>query len=164
MNKENIEAKVVSLTRKIHPQDLGEETSKLENILRQALEEAVAEKRIESGSSILSKTTFGSSSPNQFKKYLEEILNSSPFTENREYSNYLLAAKDREVEEAGQVAIKRYQELIQEELEQELTKAKIEAIAEERKRVVGEIKSRMPSHDAVMEYLGTLDKPLTDNE
>jgi len=100
MNKENIEAKVVSLTRKIHPQDLGEETSKLENILRQALEEAVAEKRIESGSSILSKTTFGSSSPNQFKKYLEEILNSSPFTENREYSNYLLAAKDREIEEA----------------------------------------------------------------
>jgi len=100
MNKENIEAKVVSLTRKIHPQDLGEETSKLENILRQALEEAVAEKRIESGSSILSKTTFGSSSPNQFKKYLEEILNSSPFTENREYSNYLLAAKDRDIAEA----------------------------------------------------------------
>jgi len=32
-----IEAQVVSLTRKIHPQDLGEETSKLENILRQAL-------------------------------------------------------------------------------------------------------------------------------
>jgi len=45
MNKEYIEAKVVSLTRKIHPQDLGEETSKLENILRQALEEVVAEER-----------------------------------------------------------------------------------------------------------------------
>ena len=37
MNQEYIEAQVVSLTRKIHPQDLGEETSKLENILRQAL-------------------------------------------------------------------------------------------------------------------------------
>ena len=45
MNKEYIEAQVVSLTRKIHPQDLGEETSKLENILRQALEDTVAEER-----------------------------------------------------------------------------------------------------------------------
>jgi len=45
MNQEYIEAQVVSLTRKIHPQDLGEETSKLENILRQALEEVVAEDR-----------------------------------------------------------------------------------------------------------------------
>ena len=45
MNQEYIEAQVVSLTRKIHPQDLGEETSKLENILRQALEEVVEEGR-----------------------------------------------------------------------------------------------------------------------
>ena len=45
MNQEYIEAQVVSLTRRIHPQDLGEETSKLENILRQALEDAVAEER-----------------------------------------------------------------------------------------------------------------------
>ena len=43
--EEYIEAQVVSLTRKIHPQDLGEETSKLENMLRQALEEVVAEER-----------------------------------------------------------------------------------------------------------------------
>jgi len=42
---EYIEAKVVSLTRKIHPQDLGEKTSKLENTLRQALEEIVVEDR-----------------------------------------------------------------------------------------------------------------------
>ena len=42
---EYIESQVISLTRKIHPQDLGEETSKLENILRQALEEVVAEER-----------------------------------------------------------------------------------------------------------------------
>lgn len=45
MKNEYIEAQVVSLTRRIHPQDLGEETSKLENILRQALEDTVAEER-----------------------------------------------------------------------------------------------------------------------
>ena len=45
MQEENIEVQVASLTRKIHPQDLGEETSKLENTLRQALEEAIAEER-----------------------------------------------------------------------------------------------------------------------
>jgi len=45
MNQEYIESQVISLTRKIHPQDLGEKTSKLENTLRQALEEVVAEDR-----------------------------------------------------------------------------------------------------------------------
>ena len=45
MNKQYTESQVISLTRKIHPQDLGGETSKLENILRQALEEVVAEER-----------------------------------------------------------------------------------------------------------------------
>ena len=39
------------------------------------------------------------------------------------------------IAQAGLVAIKRYQELIQEELDQQLTKAKIEAVAEERARV-----------------------------
>ena len=34
-----------------------------------------------------------------------------------------------------------------------------QALAEERKRVVMEIRKRMPSHDAVMEYLSSLDKP-----
>jgi len=39
-----------------------------------------------------------------------------------------------------------------------------QALAEERKRVVMEIRKRMPSHDAVMEYLSSLDKPLTDKQ
>jgi len=39
-----------------------------------------------------------------------------------------------------------------------------QALAEERKRVVMEIGKRMPSHDAVMEYLSSLDKPLTDKQ
>jgi len=56
------------------------------------------------------------------------------------------------IAQAGQVAIKRYQELIQEELEQELTKAKMEAIAKERARVVGLIKSRKPNEYAVRQY------------
>ena len=43
MKKEYIEAQVVFLTRRIHPQDLGEETSKLENTLRQALEDVEQE-------------------------------------------------------------------------------------------------------------------------
>ena len=43
MIKEYIEAQVVFLTRRIHPQDLGEETSKLENTLRQALEDVEQE-------------------------------------------------------------------------------------------------------------------------
>ena len=34
-----------------------------------------------------------------------------------------------------------------------------QALAEERERVVMEIRKRMPSHDAVMEYLSSLDKP-----
>jgi len=68
----------------------------------------------------------------------------------------LLTAKDREIEEAGQVAIKRYQELIQEELEQELTKAKIEAIAEERERVRGlieEIRGMREESNEALDYL-----------
>jgi len=36
-----------------------------------------------------------------------------------------------------------------------------QAVAEDRERVVMEIRKRMPSHDAVMEYLSSLDK-LTD--
>jgi len=52
------------------------------------------EKQTESGSSILSRTTFGFFSPNQYKKCLAEILKSSPFPENREYSNYLLESLD----------------------------------------------------------------------
>jgi len=39
-----------------------------------------------------------------------------------------------------------------------------QALAEERERVVMEIRKRMPSHDAVMEYLSSLDNPLTDKE
>lgn len=35
--KEEIEAIVVKYTRLIHPEDLGEATSKLENLLREAL-------------------------------------------------------------------------------------------------------------------------------
>jgi len=42
-----------------------------------------------------------------------------------------------------------------------LTKLTHQALAEERKRVVMEIRKRMPSHDAVMEYLSSLDNPLT---
>jgi len=37
-----------------------------------------------------------------------------------------------------------------------------QTLVEERERVVMEIRKRMPSHDAVMEYLSSLDKPLTD--
>ena len=39
-----------------------------------------------------------------------------------------------------------------------------QAVAEERERVVQEIKSRMSSHDAVMEYLGTLNTLTTNKE
>ena len=49
-------------------------------------------------------------------------------------------------------------------IEQTFSTSITQALAEDRERVVQEIKSRMPSHDAVMEYLGTLDKPLADNE
>ena len=100
MNKDYIEAQVVSLTRGIHPQDLGEETSKLENTLRQALEGVEQEMLVTLRDKIKGmkieihhtkeckfqkqKCNCGAIERNSYNKALNDILSSLPLLNNKE--------------------------------------------------------------------------------